>query len=86
MKRGEDDAILRPPGEPFLGTSTGGGSGDPGQCPSCGAPLDRVNQAGTCEYCDAHITNGRFELGLGAGWHIWEATAYGYAFPDNAPS
>jgi alkanesulfonate monooxygenase SsuD/methylene tetrahydromethanopterin reductase-like flavin-dependent oxidoreductase (luciferase family) len=29
-----------------------------------------------------HITNGRFELGLGAGWHIWEATAYGYAFPD----
>ncbi|MDA1077122.1 MAG: LLM class flavin-dependent oxidoreductase [Proteobacteria bacterium] len=29
-----------------------------------------------------HITNGRFELGIGAGWHIWEATAYGYAFPD----
>ena len=29
-----------------------------------------------------HITGGRFELGLGAGWHIWEATAYGYAFPD----
>lgn len=29
-----------------------------------------------------HISGGRFEIGLGAGWHIWEATAYGYAFPD----
>lgn len=29
-----------------------------------------------------HITNGRFEIGLGAGWHIGEATAYGYPFPD----
>ncbi len=29
-----------------------------------------------------HITGGRFEIGLGAGWHIWEATAYGYPFPD----
>lgn len=29
-----------------------------------------------------HISNGRFELGLGAGWHVWEATAYGYGFPD----
>ncbi|TVS16318.1 MAG: TIGR03560 family F420-dependent LLM class oxidoreductase, partial [Gammaproteobacteria bacterium] len=28
-----------------------------------------------------HISNGRFELGLGAGWHHWEATAYGYDFP-----
>jgi F420-dependent oxidoreductase-like protein len=28
-----------------------------------------------------HITGGRFELGIGAGWHIWEATAYGYDFP-----
>ena len=29
-----------------------------------------------------HISDGRFELGLGAGWHIWEANAYGYPFPD----
>lgn len=28
-----------------------------------------------------HISGGRFELGLGAGWHVWEATAYGYEFP-----
>lgn len=29
-----------------------------------------------------HITSGRFELGIGAGWHVWEASAYGYPFPD----
>ena len=29
-----------------------------------------------------HITGGRFELGIGAGWHVWEASAYGYPFPD----
>jgi alkanesulfonate monooxygenase SsuD/methylene tetrahydromethanopterin reductase-like flavin-dependent oxidoreductase (luciferase family) len=28
-----------------------------------------------------HISGGRFELGLGAGWHQWEAEAYGYPFP-----
>ncbi len=28
-----------------------------------------------------HISGGRFELGLGAGWHEWEAAAYGYDFP-----
>jgi len=28
-----------------------------------------------------HISGGRFELGLGAGWHELEAIAYGYDFP-----
>jgi alkanesulfonate monooxygenase SsuD/methylene tetrahydromethanopterin reductase-like flavin-dependent oxidoreductase (luciferase family) len=28
-----------------------------------------------------HISGGRFELGLGAGWHDQEAQAYGYDFP-----
>ncbi|MDH5737936.1 MAG: TIGR03560 family F420-dependent LLM class oxidoreductase, partial [Gammaproteobacteria bacterium] len=29
-----------------------------------------------------HISGGRFELGLGAGWHEQEALAYGYDFPS----
>ncbi len=28
-----------------------------------------------------HVSGGRFVLGLGAGWHEWEARAYGYDFP-----
>lgn len=28
-----------------------------------------------------HIAGGRFELGIGAGWHAVEAKAYGYEFP-----
>lgn len=31
-----------------------------------------------------HLSGGRFELGLGAGWHEWEARAYGYEFPGIA--
>lgn len=41
------------------------GSGDetgaPTGCPSCGAPLDRVSQAGICGYCESKITTGRFD-------------------------
>ena len=29
-----------------------------------------------------HISNGRFELGLGAGWHEQECKAFGYDFPS----
>jgi alkanesulfonate monooxygenase SsuD/methylene tetrahydromethanopterin reductase-like flavin-dependent oxidoreductase (luciferase family) len=32
-----------------------------------------------------HLSNGRVECGLGAGWHEIEATAYGYAFPSIGP-
>lgn len=31
------------------------------QCPSCGAPLDRVNETGVCGYCEAKITGGDFD-------------------------
>lgn len=30
-------------------------------CPSCGAPLDRINQTGECEYCHTVITLGDFD-------------------------
>jgi predicted lipid-binding transport protein (Tim44 family) len=40
---------------------TRGRAQDPGHCPSCGAPLDRVNMAGVCEYCGAKITSGDFD-------------------------
>ncbi len=29
-----------------------------------------------------HLAGGRFELGIGGGWHQWEAEAYGYDFPS----
>jgi alkanesulfonate monooxygenase SsuD/methylene tetrahydromethanopterin reductase-like flavin-dependent oxidoreductase (luciferase family) len=29
-----------------------------------------------------HLSNGRFELGLGGGWHEQEAKAFGYDFPS----
>lgn len=28
-----------------------------------------------------HLSGGRFELGLGGGWHQWEAEAFGFDFP-----
>jgi hypothetical protein len=30
-------------------------------CPSCGAPLDKINQAGVCGYCNSHVTLGEFD-------------------------
>lgn len=39
---------------------------DPGRCPSCGAPLDKVSQSGVCGYCDTKITRGDFDWVLSA--------------------
>ena len=30
-------------------------------CPSCGAPLDKINMAGVCEYCGSKLTTGEFD-------------------------
>lgn len=32
-----------------------------GQCPSCGGPLDKINQAGVCGYCNSKIVSGDFD-------------------------
>jgi predicted lipid-binding transport protein (Tim44 family) len=40
---------------------SGDKSADPAHCPSCGAPLDKVNAAGKCGYCDTVITTGKFD-------------------------
>lgn len=40
---------------------SGDTSKDPAHCPSCGAPLDKVNAAGKCGYCDTVITTGKFD-------------------------
>ncbi len=47
----------------FLRSAEGAGDshGDRLACPSCGAPLDRVNETGICGYCDSKITTGRFD-------------------------
>ncbi|MBT3220122.1 MAG: Tim44 domain-containing protein, partial [Proteobacteria bacterium] len=42
-------------------SGTGAASSNPNQCPSCGAPLDKVNQAGICGYCSTKITTGNFD-------------------------
>ncbi len=36
-------------------------SGDPRNCPNCGAPLDKVNMAGVCEYCGGKVVSGEFD-------------------------
>ncbi|MCB9894028.1 MAG: TIM44-like domain-containing protein [Planctomycetes bacterium] len=38
-----------------------GKSAEPANCPSCGAPLDRINRAGICEYCNSKIVGGDFD-------------------------
>jgi len=43
------------------GAKVRGAPRDPGTCPSCGAPSDKVSMAGTCEYCGAHMTRGEFD-------------------------
>lgn len=34
---------------------------DARHCPSCGAPLDRVDMSGVCGYCETVITTGRYD-------------------------
>lgn len=36
-------------------------AGDASSCPACGAPADRVNMAGICEYCGSKLTTGAFD-------------------------
>jgi hypothetical protein len=48
--------------------------GEAARCPSCGAPLDRVDETGVCGYCDAKITSGRFDWVLA---RIEQPEAYG---------
>ncbi|MFT4628686.1 MAG: hypothetical protein ACI8PZ_007382, partial [Myxococcota bacterium] len=43
-------------------------------CPSCGAALDAVDQAGVCGYCDTKITSGHFDWVLS---RIDQAEVYG---------
>jgi len=40
-------------------TLVGGGVTDQ-KCPNCGAPLS-INETGTCRYCDAEVTSGKFD-------------------------
>lgn len=45
----------------FLRRSGVSGARDAGKCPSCGAPLDKINMAGVCGYCNAKIVSGNFD-------------------------
>jgi len=56
------------------GGTDGTTHGDTDACPSCGAPLDNINQAGVCGYCDSKITSGRFDWVLA---RIEQPEAYG---------
>jgi len=56
------------------GGTDGSTKGDAQGCPSCGAPLDRISQAGVCGYCDSRITTGQFDWVLA---RIEQPEAYG---------
>ena len=46
----------------FLRASgSGGAASDAHACPSCGAALDKISQAGECGYCGSIITRGQFD-------------------------
>ena len=46
----------------FLRAAGGSASAHPEtSCPSCGAPLDNISQAGICGYCETKITTGKFD-------------------------
>ena len=47
---------------------------DNDHCPNCGAPLDNVNAAGVCQYCDTKIISGDFDWVLS---RIDQAETYG---------
>lgn len=38
-----------------------GSAREPHQCPSCGAPLDKINQHGICGYCGSKVVSGDFD-------------------------
>lgn len=48
------------------GASAATSAHGPRQCPSCGAPLDKVSQSGVCGYCGARITSGEHDWVLSA--------------------
>jgi len=56
------------------GGTDGTTRGDTDACPSCGAPLDNISQAGICGYCDSKITSGQFDWVLA---RIEQPEAYG---------
>ena len=60
----------------FVRAAGGGASGGTGteSCPSCGAPLDRVNETGVCGYCDTKLSGGAFHWVLST---ITQDEAYG---------
>ncbi len=45
----------------FLRSPDAKGGTDLHHCPSCAAPLDKVNAAGVCGHCESRIATGRFD-------------------------